>query len=333
MLKFFRKILVYSLVILVCFEAALWILGYRPYSTIDYKVFTNPPNAYQGDSALGLRLNPGEYIITLNDHIEFTAHHLDNGQRNVGPHAQTDELRPNIHFYGCSYTYGYGVNDNESFVSLTQEHFNSNAVANHAVIGYGTVQSLLQLRDENISPNDLVLLVLSSQHLIRNTLAPEYRSSLKIGFENSSEKLEKNMRGAHFPFMASCDKSIEFLAWEEVYENWPLRELSSTINFLQTTADKINGNEENQILVTECLLDEMFKICKIRNASFAVICLDNDEKTSKIAQNLPHIPWIDINFDFTSNEYTNTPFDQHPNEEGHELIAETIIPFIDKLLK
>jgi hypothetical protein len=283
---------------------------------------SNPDSPFVGDSILGFALNEGVYEITLQDTIRFRTTHIANNQRLTT--GLPDSSAQTTHVFGCSYTYGYGVNDDETFCSVLQAKLPSRRFVNYGVIGYGTVQSYLQLIDSPLNEGDEVILCFSDAHLMRNTMSPQYRSNLKIGFENSSQLLEKQMEGAHFPYLKSCEENIRFDAWDELYHDLPGRNISATINFIQTTRDRIRENEGNQIASSICLLEKMHKFCQENGANFNVVFLDKTERTDKVSDAISEINWINVNFDFTSTRFTNLPFDHHPNKAGHQLIAETI---------
>lgn len=334
LLPHIKKVLFYTVLVVVCFEIALWILGFRPYENVDYKVVSEPKNAFMGDPDLGIRLNPGSYTITLNDSVEFKTTHLDNGQRKV-PNLNeiSDSSAGEIHFFGCSFTYGYGVNDEETFAAITQKEWPNYRVYNHAVSGYGTVHSLLQLQEEdNLMQDDVVLLCFSTYHFMRNPLSQEYRSRLKIGFENSSKNLDKKMENARFPSKQGCNEEINYFSWEEMYENWAGRELFATINFLQTQWDYYLDSDLDQVAIAECLIQEMYDNCAARKVKFGVVCLDQDKRTQKLQKALPDIPWVSVQFDFGNSDLTNLPFDSHPNAKGHQFIHYKLSPFLGELL-
>lgn len=117
-IKFLKRFLYYPVLVISCFEIALLLLGYRSYKTTLYKVETHPANAFIGDSLLGIQLNPGNYQITLNDSVTFHATHDINGKRVTVNQPNFNDKQ--IVMLGCSFTYGYGVNDNETFTSLLQ---------------------------------------------------------------------------------------------------------------------------------------------------------------------------------------------------------------------
>jgi len=322
-----KWVILYPTVIFLCLEIAFRILGYDSFHNDDYSIKSSPINAYVGHSELGIQLNPGKFKITLNDKVKFIAHHENGNHRFVPGNSNPDS--PDVLFLGCSFTYGYGVNDDENFPSLIQKEFPLTSVRNAGVIGYGTVQSLMQLKDaikkESVKT---VLLNFSSFHFMRNNLSPAYRSNLKIGYQRSSSEVDNQMKNARFPYKASCDSEIEFQPWETMYSNWTGREWFAAINWMQSGYDSSNEDVEGQVEITACIINEMVQLCENNEISFGVICLDSSPETKLLQKRLTDVNWLDINFNFKSKKYTNLPYDSHPNKKGHQLIAKRIKLFL-----
>ncbi len=328
LLKWF---LVYPFVIVLCTELTFRVMGYGVFYNTDYNVKAEPNHAYIGHETFGIRLNPGNYKITLNDKVIFTtAHNLGGVRKTLGAKSLG---KPSVVFLGCSFTYGYGVNDNNTFASYIQGMFPDENVLNLGVIGYGTIQSYLQLKKRLATEKPkLAVLNFSSLHFMRNTLSPRYRSNLKIGYKRSSDKVETLMTKARFPYMDHCDAKIKFQPWETMYSNWPLRDWLASVNGMQIIYDQYSY-QSDEVKVTACIINKMDSICKENNVRFIVSCLDSNEETKRLKKILsPSIYWHDINFDFSSKELTHLPFDSHPNKKGHKLIADKLYPIINKLL-
>ena len=116
-----KWLFVYPIVIILCTELAFRIMGYGVSYNDDYKVKATPNNAYIGDEKLGIKLNPGVYEVTLNEKIVFKAtHNLDGTRKTIDGNLKSN---PSLVFLGCSFTYGYGVNDGNTFASYLQEMF------------------------------------------------------------------------------------------------------------------------------------------------------------------------------------------------------------------
>ena len=326
-----KNLFFYVIMIFCCLETAFRILGYEPFMNDDYTINAIPEKAFLGHPELGIQLNPGKYQITVNNALVFNAHHLEATNRHVS--ACSVPSAPDVLFLGCSFTYGFGVNDEQHFTSLIQKKYQDLNFQNAGVVGYGTVQSLLQLREQvGKAPLKVVLLNFSSFHFMRNTLSPQYRANLKIGYQRSSDDVGLLMSRAKFPYKSSCADSIQYVPWKEIYKNWPGRAYLASINWIQTSIDAYQENIPAQIESTACLLEEMNVICKKNNIKFGVVCLDSTPETAFLKNKVPDLPWIDVGFDFSNKQTINHPYDTHPNPAGHQQIADSIEPFLNHLL-
>ncbi|MGB1040805.1 MAG: hypothetical protein ACPGVD_08035, partial [Flavobacteriales bacterium] len=260
---------IYILLLLFpCFEIALRIVGGKPYENETYKIEITPRNAFIGDDSLGIALNPGQYKIKLNDTIEFITTHTAEGRRIVDEN-KIDST--SIVSLGCSFTYGYGVNDKENFTSLLQSHFPTHKLMNYGVPGYGTVQSYLQLqqilKSEKIP--EVVILNFSSYHLDRNALTPYYRRALKIGFSQSMDFIDFLMDDSRFPYVSDENKKeIKFENWNELYQDWTGRNYFASINYLQTAVDKVITEKMDLQTISVSLIKKMNDLCAKEGCKF-----------------------------------------------------------------
>lgn len=326
-----KLLIVYPLVLLLCFEIALRILGYSHFHNDDYSIKSKPSNAYIGHKDLGIQLNPGRYSISINKKVNFIANHEEGNHRLVPGNANPDSA--DVLFLGCSFTYGYGVYDNQNFPALIQKQFPENSVQNSGVIGYGTVQSLMQLKEVLKKGNlKAVLLNFSSFHFIRNGLSQQYRSNLKIGYERSSSNVKNEMKTARFPYKLKCDSNIKFERWDDMYSNAFGRSWLASVNWIQSAYDNYADQDNDDLDVTVCLMKEMNELCKKQGVEFGVVFLDSTKETKKLRSRIKNIKTLKVDFNFKSKKLTNLPYDSHPNKRGQELIAGKINPFLKDLL-
>jgi hypothetical protein len=326
-----KQLLYYPLMVFCCLEIAFRILGYEHFKNNDYSVVAHPENAFVGDAELGIQHQPGNFQITINHGLTFQAHHLDSHARYVSgcPHPE----RTDILLLGCSFTYGFGVNDEQHFTSLLQQKHPDLSFRNAGVIGSGSVQSLLQLKKlVKTQPLQAVILNFSSFHFMRNTLSRQYRSNLKIGYGRSSHHVDNQMKQSRFPYLATCEESIQYAPWEEIYENWTGREWLASINWMQTVYDYTQEDLPAQMEATVCLIREMAAICKANHIAFGIACLDSTPETDLLKTKVEPLAWVDIGFDFSNQSRINYPYDSHPNPAGHQQIADKMDPFLSKLL-
>lgn len=323
-----RNMAVVLLLILPCAELAARLIGWRPYENIDYSVQATPESWIIGDSILGLRLNPGVYSLTLDSTIHFLVTHSESGTRKVvAPHDNSKKVA----VFGCSFTYGYGVNDDKVFTNVLQKMHPEVCFTNYAVPGYGTIQSLLQLEKlDKDAPPDYAILVYSAVHPERNALANSYRRALKIGFSNSNNAVDAIMKNAKIPFRGITSKKTLYSPWNELYSHWMGRDRFAIVHALQSTMEKeIEVND--QIRITSELLIEFILLCENSSIVPIIVNLDDREFMDKYVLKADKIV-IDIDFDFTNPEITNLPYDSHPNSIGHEKIANKISKEIQELL-
>jgi hypothetical protein len=329
-----RKRVKYALVFVVLFfpvlEGIVRITGGKPFENLDYNVRINPEPAFIANDSLGIELRPGVFEFQLNDSIKFSATHDESGKRAVSLIGQTNIDKPKVALLGCSFTYGYGVYDSESFPFLLQAKNQAIQIQNYAVPGYGTVQSLLQL-DHVLAQNPKqVVLNFSSLHFMRNTLNLFYRQSLKLGYTRSRKSSTNFMSNSKFPFVEEGGDAVMYEEWSDVYSNWPGREQFAAINWIQSLWDRVQYDKTENINATFEVINQISEKCQSENVAFIVSCIDSTSATQELKQKCinKQIKWAELNFDFTNEKLTNLPYDTHPNAEGHRILADKISTFI-----
>jgi len=179
----------------------------------------------------------------------------------------------------------------------------------------------------------LVVLNFSSYHFMRNTLSRKYRSHLKIGYNRSSDKVQQQMAEANFPFLSTCGDAIQYVSWNEIYDNWRGREWLATVNAFQTAYDKISDDEANQIKVTACIMQEMAKICEENGIRFQIACLNRSAQSEQLKEQVKELSWMDVGFSFQDTTLTNYPIDDHPSPFGHQFIAKQLEQHLGSLFQ
>jgi lysophospholipase L1-like esterase len=312
----------------VCLEISLRIVGANPYVQEDYHITSIPESPFLADDSLGITLNPGAFKITLNDkHTFYTTHTLDSF-RKVDFYNSSESEPKGVAVLGCSFTYGYGVNDEEHFTSILQKKHSKRQFTNYGVVGYGTTQSYLQLKrlEKKKEVPNTVILIFATDHFNRNVLMNSYRRGLNIGFNRSLKSAETIMMDSRYPVTLNTDLDIRYEKWNELYEDWKGRNLFSTVNWLQTKRDEINDYNKKPIEISFALIKEMEAICKKNDALFLVTLLDENERSKSLKKMLTqsNIHFLEVNFNFQNKQLTNYPFDNHPNSLGHEFIAKKL---------
>lgn len=148
--------------------------GLTYYSVRYYNEFHNiqTVNIYRPDAVLGWSTIPnakGHHVSGENFDVFYQ---FDEKGRKAIP--QTEGLNRTLHFFGDSFTFGYGVSNEDTALNMlaanNRDRFN---VQNYSATGYGVEQMFLQLRmnADEFRPGDIVVFALTAWSLEMNLIA------------------------------------------------------------------------------------------------------------------------------------------------------------------
>lgn len=288
---------------------------------------------------MGAILNEGVFDITINKKLKYRATHLKSRQRTCGRKSdiKTDK-NILIAFHGCSFTYGVGVNDSETYPYILQQKFPSLTIENHGVPGYGQVQALLELEqalNSDKKPNVVIVNYLSF-HDERNALNTAYEQKIRDSYFKSLETFPEIAKIDYaFPFGSVQNDSLitEFRSIHDITSTLPLIGYSAIMNTLQTVTDQIRVNSKEDQKITFAFIDRIHSLCKTANIKLMISYMSNDDATNKLIAHCKaaSIPVIDLFIDLTQQTYTNAPYDSHPNARAHQEYAEKLLPYLQNI--
>ncbi len=300
---------------------------YQPFQENDYSNIQVFPNGsyMQFDSLLGYKHTKGKHEITLKNSYHFISNHDSSSLRITSNAKGVDSLhKPEIWIFGCSFTHGWSVNDEETFAWILQENLDQFRIVNWGVSGYGTVHFYLQLQEAlaNKKKPAAVIINHADFHHERNTFSYAYKRSTtcwnKLG----------NIKWPSVELDSAGHLQIKFV--ENDYQPWSLSKYSALSYRIEYTfesiADQLRKAEE--LKITRILLKKIKNLCVQNEVKliFANIGLEKDF-IQKVSTDL-EVPFVDISVDYTSNEYNNLPFDAHPNQKANQKYAEKIQDFL-----
>ncbi|MFX0543637.1 SGNH/GDSL hydrolase family protein [Roseovarius sp. S4756] len=130
-----------------------------------------PRLLFRPDPVLGWSLTPGHAVqVGFRDGILQRIN--PDGWRHV-PGA-IEARGPRVAIYGCSFTYGTGLADEETFCASLQRDLSCLRILNRGIGGHGTVQNLLQMRrDIAAGAVDAAVFAIISDHRFRNIAHPQ----------------------------------------------------------------------------------------------------------------------------------------------------------------
>jgi hypothetical protein len=342
-IKWAKDALIISLVTLGLAEGALRVMGYRPYHFPPFSIVAEPATTLVPHAEWGLALRPGKFTVTMNEALTYHATHLPDSLRGPAPIVFDTLLDlENIHFYGCSFTYGMGVDDEETFSHLLQQKTLSRTrIRNLGVPGHGTLQSYLRLRAELSAgrrPNR-VFLCYAAFHDERNVLSPHYREHLHYGFLNMSPAVSEEFSGgtgADFPYGQLSGDSLVIQAVEvtEIFKPLPLRESSALVNLVQSILLEKQHAALDGEAVTLAIIQKMQALCQAEGIPFTVLSITGDADTKAALARFKEagIPVFDMGIDIGSPRYNNHPHDSHPNPLAHRIYADSLLDYLRRRL-
>lgn len=242
----------------------------------------------------------GEY--TSEENSEVIQHVDEDGLRRSRATSKPNASRK-VAIFGCSFTFGCGVEDRETFPYLLNERFANTVFDNYGVSGFGAYQVLLAMRQVLRQKHyDLVVYDMIPLHLTRNVdrriwgnlsnngvykIQPYVEltdSGLREHTSNSfswpgertflSVNFFKRVWDAYF-FNAYASQVVRPHSLEDV-DSWEYK-------FNKIIRDQVLGREVIEIpevsrlvKIQQMLVDEMYAICRARGSRFTVAIIENN---------------------------------------------------------
>lgn len=303
--------------------------GLSPYRLIrvEHGIHVRPDGPlYQADARLGYRTRGGVFDVTLPSGLSFRLSHRSNGLRVTRPlrEYRDHEPRPALWVFGCSYTYGWSVDDEATFPWRLQTSFPKLDVVNFGTNGYGTVQMLLQLEEALAAadvPPRVIVLTYAAFHHERNTLPRWRRKSLA----------RRNHMGPHArPFARWDDGRLRISNPSDEYEPFIGSRWSAAIHFIEETYNDHERRTIDHRSVSKALLLRCAEAARTRRVDFFVAGIDSDAATRSMLVELEAegVRVVDISMDLDQPGFRNTPHDSHPSPRAHEAYAEKLSAFL-----
>lgn len=241
----------------------------------------------------------------------ITQHINADGNRLVPPQPEGLLQKTRLNIYGCSFTYGTGLSDAETYPALLQQAIPNVSVTNKGVGGHSNVQALLRFRDDLVKNRvDAAVFGVISDHRYRNFPHP-YRMKAhlspdwyRIGVEqvpharlNRAGKIDIVFTPIWQPSLLRNDFEV-FLPDEHVLDLIAVGVLKEIVELAETAG----------VPVLIALLDQL-------DPEF------NHYLTSNFSMA------YDISTPY-NQEYNFLPQDIHPNQMANRCFAERLLPLI-----
>lgn len=228
-----------------------------------------------------------------------------------------------IGFFGCSITYGHGLNEQSTFANLICETINDYEYLNYGVAGYSLYQSFLKYKEVSEKVNfEKVIFTIHKDLERRNTSSLSWLKIINrfwgvpgiICFKGLNLKFKPRKYIKLFSSNFKIFLLLEFL-----------------LNFFIFA---IGDNDLIKKETNEYLLNQIKKECEKNNSELIILCLDNLENLSKFL-NENNFNWnysginLDEENDKGEKKWLLMPWDNHPNEKANSIFAEKILKVIN----
>jgi len=263
--------------------------------------------------------------------LKYTVTTDNHGRRNTSDTDQTE--KPAISFYGCSNTFGWGLDDETTYPWLVQTDHAKHIIHNYGVSGYSLYQMLLRMEQtiERDQPQ-VVILGFSPGLEARSVSDHHYLRTLAEQGGTPPSCLSRTQ--------SDGKRTLKRFSLE-AYKHLPLSDSCPLIKLVERRLNRAlyAGRAKNNAhrKTTEHLLLAMENLCKKHNAVFHVQYLVANtgyrDFLHKTGLNWAPGP-VDLDECDAIGTYTYrlSPFDGHPNAKANQAYAKAIQPIIADLL-
>ncbi len=258
------------------------------------------------DPVYGERPVPGHFEVSIDvpeasAPYTFTMDIDEDGYRTTSPDPAAHVGQPEVWIFGCSFTWGFPLDNEDSYPWLVQEALPGHRVLNLGVHGVGNLRALRQLRELLVE---------------RGEAPPEVAV-----FGYASFHKERNVRGAQGGGETGGLPG-HILDYRDVLDPDALAAM-----------DDVHGGLDLGTRVTFAILDEIAVICRAHGvpAVLAVQSLSGFDPVVPFARDRGFVV-VPMQVDFRRAIYNLMPFDNHPNAEANRLYADALVPALRRLL-
>jgi len=320
-------------IILLCFV----ILSLFIATEVGVRILKHP--LYSFDETLGYTLNPNS-VFTHKTNLFDATYHVNNlGYRGKAYNKSKTPGVYRIVLIGDSNSFGYGVNDDETFASIIDRRLSGVEVINLSVIGYGTDQEFLRLKKEGLSYQpDLVIWQVCKNDFSEITASYIYGRCKPFFILQDGRLILKNTYEKN-----KCNIKQGFIRCLLIpVRNWLARNsqaFHSIRNRYYGIKLRLKGQQRYRMSTGEgafelfnAIIAEAYRELSGKGIKMIIVHWDKTlgEKINCIERSMG-IQVIDLSSVITKNFEKisiREPGFWHPNKEGHLLIAEKLIEVI-----
>ena len=319
MKKWWRRLAILSVTLMVA-EGGFRLAGFGPWhrpdpgSRIGGEV---PYSRYHPE--VGYVGNPGTFPVTLATGHTFTIHRDERGRRRTRPPGTAPGKSGAIWIFGCSFTNGWSLADQETYPWLVQSALPGYEVDNFGMDGYGTVHCLLRFRMalRNAPPPAIVIYAYGALlHDRRNTLWRGHRKAASATTPRPTARVDG-------------DGGLRIEYGSAVYKPWPGQQTFALVHALEKMHNSVQRRLEGQAAIAQALIKEFAGECSNRSIRFLVAGIADRGTRERLEWCAREgITNLDISVDSRDPAYKNLPHDNHPNAKANAKYAADLVEYL-----
>lgn len=327
---YFLYLLLLLLILSVGAEMILRVRGVKPWKFIPPDLKINPEGGfYTLHADRGYSHPPGNYDIQYMNRFKFRVTHDENGFRITGDKTGQNNISSGneIWIFGCSYTHGWLLNDDETYPWLLQEKINVYKIRNFGGDGYGTLQSLLQFNEalsKGVKPA-WVIVAYASFHNQRNVFSRSWKKMLGTSNRLGPVKV---------PYGALDKKGNLVIKKTKLkYHPFPLARYSALVYFLERRFNTLLDEQYYKAdQVTEKIMAEFQRICNENGIRFIVARICSAKATGEMVERFKKmgLDTVDISLPKgkANPEHSFYPHDPHPSPLANKKYADKLYEYL-----
>jgi len=244
------------------------------------------------DPVVGMVLPPNVVGRQVSEDFDVVYHSGPEGWR-ILPEPSKTPPDSEIWFLGCSFSFGAGVDDDESYIYRLARAWPESRVRNFSVSGYGTTNAYLNLKNQlsRRSKPTVVVYAWISHHQKRNYLRRSWHGS---------------SNAAIIPRFEVVDGHLHWVGF---------------VPGAQATLEDGPALDETEFRITVALIREMARLSRERSIPLVMLLLQGpDFRVPMAVADEPGISILDVSA--VSNSFY--PHDGHPTKMWHQSVARAI---------
>jgi hypothetical protein len=271
------------------------------------------------DSEIGYSFIPGTHKIAVR--AGFRAHRFQatigpDGLRVTGPERR-HVMIPEIWILGCSFTWGYMLNDAETYPWLIQSQLADYSVRNFGCNGCGTIQEYLNLKRASAAHKpSIAVIAYNSFHRERNTMNP----AVLALFRRSPPG--HNLDAGYPIVFIGSDGAIS-------------TRIIPVFSAEAATQPALSAEHARQL--EEGILRNIRGLCGDLNI-YPILAVQTHDRLDETPEFARHLGFevVDISVPLAEAggaEYTFLPLDPHPNARANQIYAVKLLPALQHAIK